>query len=300
MRQVTAVMLVAVFSSFWGGRALATPFEPGTVPEHAEVIGHLDVDALRRTQLFSGVGGQAALDKAINNHAPDDVRPLARALAQSLRGVSFWRDGETGAAYLQTRDSRGPAQLLKKLQDKLPTKAGKSVDGIPVFAIDDGEHDMRVAAFGDTLVVADSDEGMECSIRVLSGKKRSLAGSKKLPSASRQGVFVFVAVGDDLLNAIQKSARAKMLQLSIQSIVVDVGESAGLLVASARAEMRSADAVDKGKSILEGLRALASLSDDPRAKKLLDAVTVTSSGNTLEVIARVPIAEIMKALPPIK
>jgi hypothetical protein len=296
MRQVTAFVLVTVVTTFWGGRALATPFEPGVVPEHVDVIGHLDVDALRRTQLFAAVGGQAALDEALDN-APAEVRPLARSLVQSLRGVSFWRDEDHGAVYLQTRDSRGPAQLIKKLQDKMPVKAAKAVDGVPVFMVDDGDHDVRIAAFGDTLVAADSDEGMECSIRVLSGKARSLVGSRKLPSASRQGVFVVVAIGDDLLNTIQKSARAKMLQLAIRSLVLDVGESAGLVIANVRAEMKSAEAVDKGKSILEGLRALGSLSGDARARKLLDAVTVTATGNTLEVVAKVPVAEIAKAIP---
>jgi hypothetical protein len=296
MRQVTAFTIVAVLSGFWGGRVFATPFEPATVPEHVDVIGHLDVDALRRTQLFAALGGQAAIDKVLD-HAPAEVRPLARALTQSLRGVSFWRDGDHGALYLQTRDSRGPAQLIKKLQDKLPVKAASPVDGVPVFMVDDGDHDVRVAAFGDTLVLADSEESLECAIRVLGGKARSLAGSKKLPSASRQGVFVVVALGDDLLNAIQKSARAKMLQLSIRSLVLDVSESAGLVIANVRAEMRSADAVDKGKSILEGLRALGSLSDDARARKLLDGVTITTSGNALEVTAKVPVAEIAKAIP---
>ena len=77
-----------------------------------------------------------------------------------------------------------------------------------------------------------------------------------------------------------------MLQLSLRSLVIDVSEAAGVVTASARAEMRSADAVLKAKSILDGLRALASLSDDPNAKGLLDGLTVTSNGLTLEVAER--------------
>ena len=48
----------------------------------------LDVDALRRTQLFTAAGGQAAIDAALDQ-APPQVRPVARALAATLRGVSF-------------------------------------------------------------------------------------------------------------------------------------------------------------------------------------------------------------------
>jgi hypothetical protein len=295
MRQVTVVAFVALIAGAGGGRALATPFEPATIPEHAQVVGHLDVDALRRTQVFGAVGGQAAIDAALD-HAPGDLRPLARSLVQSLRGVSFWRDDDHGAVHLQTRDGRALSQLLRKL----PAKPSAPIDGVAVYTMDGDDHDGHLAVLGDTLVAADSVESLECSLRVLAGRARSLAGSKKLPSASRQGVFVFVAIGDDLLNAIQKSARAKMLQLAIRSVVVDVGESAGHVVASARAEMRSADAVEKGRSILDGLRALASLSDDKRARTLLDGVTVTANGNTLEVTARLPVAEITKVIQSMK
>jgi hypothetical protein len=42
-------------------------------------------------------------------------------------------------------------------------------------------------------------------------------------------VFVFVTIGDDLLGAIQKAAQSKMLQLALRSLVIDVGEHAGVV-----------------------------------------------------------------------
>jgi hypothetical protein len=131
---------------------------------------------------------------------------------------------------------------------------------------------------------------------VLGGKEPNLAGSKALPMSTRQGVFVFVTIGDHLLNSIQKTAHSKMLQLALRSLVVDVGESAGQLTATAHAEMRSADAVQKATSILEGVRAMASLSDDPMAQKVLDGVTVTSNGNAVEVVAKLPVSDVAKVI----
>jgi hypothetical protein len=295
MRQVTVAVLVAavVGVAGVGGQAVASPFEPGTVPDQVQVVGHLDVDALRKTQIYGAAGGQAAIDAALDE-APDEVRPIARALSRSARGISFWRDSDHGAVYLETRDGK----LLASLMRKLPGKAGGVVDGYPVFLLGHGHGDKpaHVVAYGDTLVLADSPESLERSIRVLGGKAASLAGSKKLPSAARQGVFVFVALGDELLNALQKSASSKMLQLAIRSIVIDVGESGGQVTANARAEMRNADAVDKAKSILDGLRALASLSKDAHAQTLLDAVTVTANGLALEVSARLPVADLAKLI----
>ena len=144
--------------------------------------------------------------------------------------------------------------------------------------------------------MSDSDDSLARSIHVLGGKAATLAGSSKLPLASRQGVFVFVTIGDDLLGAIQKSAHSKMLQLALRSVVIDVGETAGMVTANAHAEMRSADALQKARSILDGLRAMASLSDDPMAKTLLDGITVTTSGLALEVVAKLPVAEVVKAI----
>jgi hypothetical protein len=145
-------------------------------------------------------------------------------------------------------------------------------------------------------VVSDSADGLRQSIKVLGGREASLAGSKALPLSTRQGVFVFVTIGDHLMNSIQKTAHSKMLQLALRSLVVDVSESAGQLTATAHAEMRSADAVQKATSILEGLRAMGSLSDDPMAHTLIDAVTVTSTGNAVEVVAKLPVSEIAKVI----
>ena len=293
LRFVALVTLVtgSLGGGLGGGRAFATPFEPGTVPDKVEVIGHLDVDALRKTQIFAAVGGQAAIEAALDE-APPELRPAARSLAQAVRGVSFWRDTEHGALYLETKDGRSLAQLI----GKLPAKPQHPIDGVSTYTMGEGDKHAFAAVFGDTLVLADSAESLESSIHVLGGKAPSLAGSNKLPSASRQGVFVFVTIGDNMLGTIQKAAHSKVLQLAIRSLAVDVGETTGLVTANARAEMRSAEALQKARSILDGMRALASLSDEPAARTLLDGVTVTANGLALEVAAKLPVAELVKAI----
>jgi hypothetical protein len=291
MRHVTFSVLFAVATLGAGSRAaLATPFEPKMIPDQVQAAGHLDVDALRRTQLFAAAGGQAAIDAALD-HAPPQVRPVARALAATLRGVSFWHTGEHGAVYLQTRDAKSLGQLIAKL----PATPAQPIDGFPTYTID-GHGTHFAGIYGDTLVVADSEDSLQQSIHVLGGRAPSLAGSKALPLSSRQGVFVFVTLGDHLLGAIQKTAHSKMLQLGLLSVVLDVGEAAGQLTATAHAEMRSADAVQKATSMLEGLRAMASLSDDPMAQTLIDGVTVTGGGNAVEVVAKLPVSLVAKMI----
>jgi hypothetical protein len=99
-----------------------------------------------------------------------------------------------------------------------------------------------------------------------------------------------------MLGAIQKAAHSKMLQLALRSVAVDISETGGALTANARAEMRTADGVQKAKSLLDGLRTLASLSDDPDAKLLLDGVTVTTNGLAVELVARLPIDQATKLI----
>ena len=294
MRHVTFSALLAVVSLGTlgaGGRlALATPFEPATIPEQVQAVGHLDVDALRRTQVFSAAGGQAAIDAALDQ-APPQVRPVARALVATVRGVSFWHGGDHGAVYLETRDAKSLGQLIARL----PFTPGAPIDGFPTYTFEHGSTHFA-GIYADTLVLADTSESLEQSLHVLGGRAPSLAGTTSLPVSARHGVFVFVTLGDHLLGAIQKSAQSKMLQLGLRTLSLDVGEAAGQLTATAHAEMRSADAVQKARSMLDGLQAMASLSDDPMAHTLLDGVTVSSNGNAVEIVAKLPVAVVAGAI----
>jgi hypothetical protein len=296
--------LALVLTALPVGAAQATPFEPASIPQQVEAAGHVDVDALRTTQLFAAFGGQAAIDKSIGE-LPPELRPLAAPLAKAVRGISFWHADDRGALYLETRDPRALAALLAKA----PVKPGVPVDGIATFTADPpargggGRHHGRhhdhdhgfLGAYGDTLVIADSHEALAQSLRVLAGKAPNLVGSRALASAARNGVFVFVTIGDGLLGDLSKTSSSKLMQLGAKSIVIDASEAAGVVTANARLELASADALAKAKTILDGMRALASMSDEPGVKRLIDGVAVSTNGTSLAVVARWPVAD-LKAL----
>lgn len=294
MRSILLASSLAVattVSVLGGGTAAASPFEARTIPEQVDGLGHVDVDALRKTQLFGALGGQAALDTMIDE-APAEVRAIAKSLSRSIRGVSFWYDDEHGAVQIATNDARALGQLLAKS----PVKQARTIEGHPVFVVDKPNQGtkMQLAAVGDTLVLSDTAECLDRAVRVIGGKAKSVAGSNRLPSAGRQGVFFFVAIGDDLLGKIQQTASSKLMKLSAKSLVVDISEGGGQVTAVARAEMKSADALQKAKSIADGLRALGTLSDEPQLKVLLDGVTVTTTGLFLEVTAKAAAADLAK------
>jgi hypothetical protein len=290
MRHVTFYVFFILASGF-GDLAFGAPFDPALVPEQVQVVGHLDVDALRRTQLYAELGGDAAIDPAIAD-APAQFRPALRTLSKSIQGVTFWHDGDHGALYVETRSARAVSKLL----GDLPSTPARAIDGVACYVLKSDHDPAYAAGVGETLVLADTTEALERSLHVLRGKAQSLVGTGKLPLSSHQGVFMFVTIDDNMLGAIQKAARSKMLHLSVRSLVIDVGEASGVVTASARAEMGSADAVLKAKSILDGLRALASLSDEPTAKVLLDGLTLTSSGHALEIADRMSVAELARLI----
>src|SRR4051794_33552887 len=106
MRHVSLVLFAVGFTvgpavAGLAGPAFAAPFEPAKVPDQVAAVGHLDVDALRRTQIFATAGGQAAIDAALGD-APPALRPVVQSLSRSVHGVSFWRDTDQGAIYLDT------------------------------------------------------------------------------------------------------------------------------------------------------------------------------------------------------
>lgn len=289
MRHVTLLLALAI-TGLGSRLASATPFEPSTVPDQIQAVGHLDADALRKTQVFAAAGGQAAIDAALDD-APQHVRSVARTLVKSLRGVTFWHDGSHGAVLIETRDSSAVAKLLAKL----PGKPAQTVDGCQTYELTShGSH--YAGAYGDTVVLSDSEDSLARALHVLTGKAASLASSNKLPLSTRQGVFVFVTLGDHMLGHIQKAAHSKVLQLGLRSLVVDVSEVGGVVTANAHAEMKSADAQRKAKSILDGLHAMASLSDEPAARMLLDGVTVTANGLAIDVVAKLSVADLTKMI----
>jgi hypothetical protein len=170
MRQVTLTVFIALVTGFGGGRAIAAPFEPATVPDGVQAVGHLDVDLLRKTQIFGAVGGQTAIDTALD-HAPPELRPLAHSLVRSVRGVSFWRGSDHGALYLETRDGRALAQVVAKL----PTTPAPAIDGYPAYTMAHGSKTGHLAVFGDTLVLADTDKYPKgCSLGLLGDHRLEL------------------------------------------------------------------------------------------------------------------------------
>ena len=272
--------------------AAAAPFDARRVPSAAQAVGHLDVEAFKRTTLYARVAAKVGPD-ALSTDIPAELRPLMMQLLGSARGVTFWMaKKDHGAIQVQTSAAAAVQTLLGGLPGTTITRGGHrirklQVDGEPVF----------VGQAGDTVVFSDKIGSVQRSLQTIAGKAKGLAPSSVLARAASQGVFFFAALGGPLLDDIKKEASSRTLQIDMRSLVIDAREVGGQLTLELRAGMSSADGPQKAKSVVEGVRALMSLADDPDAAKLrplLDRLKVEARGTTLEVTFQMKTTELMK------
>ena len=272
--------------------AAAAPFDARRVPSAAQAVGHLDVEAFKRTTLYARVAAKVGPD-AVSADIPAELRPLVMQLVGSARGVTFWMaKKDHGAIHVQTGAAAAVQSLLAGLPGSTITRGGHrirtlQIDGDPVF----------VGQAGDTIVLSDKIGSVQRSLQTIAGKAKGLAPSSALARAAGRGVFFFAALGGPLLDDIKKEASSRTMQIDMRSLVIDARETGGELTLELRAGMSSAEGPQKAKSVVEGLRALMSLADDPEAVKLrplIDRLKVEARGTTLEVTFQMKTAELMK------
>jgi hypothetical protein len=283
-------------------RAFATPFDAARVPAEADGVGHLDMDALRKTTLHRLVA-----PKIPKTNEWGDVhvamRPLLKTLLDTAQGVTFWlTDKETGAVLIQVPDGK----RIQALLDKVPRGKPIRVAGHVAHRYDldshkkkgsDPDDDNLAALVGNFLVMADDEASLGRAIDAATGKN-TLAGARKTPDgAAERGVFFFTALNDKLLSEVKNAAQSKTLRINMSSLTVHVGEVRSELKVKVKAMMGSAEEATKLKSMAEGLLALASMTDEAaQLRPFTKGLQITANGRVLEVSLTMPSAEMLKII----
>lgn len=282
-------------------RAFATPFDAARVPAEADGVGHLDMDALRKTTLHRLVSPKIPKTTEWGDvHVT--VRPLLKTLLDTAQGVSFWlTDKDTGAVLIQVPDPR----RIQALLDKVPRGKPIRVAGHVAHRYDldsnkkgsDPDDDNLAALVGNFLVMADDESSLGRAIEAATGKN-TLAGARKTPDgAAERGVFFFTALNDKLLSEVKNAAQSKTLRINMSSLTVHVGEVRSELKVKVKAMMGSAEEATKLKSMAEGLLALASMTDEAaQLRPFTKGLQITANGRALEVSLTMPSAEMLKII----
>jgi len=283
-------------------RVFGSPFDAARIPAEADGVGHVDMEALRKTVLHR------AFMPRINKQADWDdvdakVRPLLRNLLDTAKGVSFWLTSrDAGAVIIQVPDGRKVQALL----DRVPHRGQFQVAGHTArkynFSSDKSAHDdpSLVAVVGNWLVVTDDRPSLTRAVEAASGRGRTLAQARVVPDGARErGVFFFTALNDKLLDDVKNAAESATLRLKMTSLTVTVSEVSSEVRIRARLLLGSAEEAQKLKSMAEGLIALTSLTDDKdmsQVRQFTRGLRVVATGKALEVSLAMPATELVKAV----
>jgi hypothetical protein len=268
-------------------RSTATPFDASRVPATAEGVGHVDVDALRKTTLYSLATAKLKASGTLD--ADPKIKLLAEAMMKNAQGLTFWMGEDRGAAVVKLSSTALLTPLLDKMQRKDLTINGKKVTRYS----EKGE-DTAIAVVGDLVVLTGDEASLTATLNVLTGKARSIARAR-VPVPTANGVFFFASLGDKLLDKVKKAAESQTLKVDMTSLTVDVAEVSSELRGRVRAVMATAENAQKVKSVVDGLLALASLAEEAKkVEAILKRISVTATGKNLEIAVSIPSAELMK------
>ncbi len=278
--------------------AVAGPLQPKQIAEDAKWMIHLDVEKLLTTQLGGQLGRQV-----IDRHFAKPTRDLDQW------GIEFdWRDIHGLTAYGTDFDKTGNGgavlvidssfdftEALEVVIDRLAA-AGSTEQPIEKlqkepYAVYSAKGEAFGAAFNKrTFLLAKSRADLEKARSVLDGKARNLAAAKKAPKTLRETEgFLFAAVTDGFQTKAKLPPQVSGLK-SAQSGQFSAGEKADKVFVSLSLDTRDAESATKMQQVLQGLLALAALSQDANQElaTLVQGARVGGEENSVHVSLEIP------------
>jgi hypothetical protein len=298
---VKAALLAALaLSAIAPGPALAGRFDARRIPADADGVGHLDLDALRRTALHRHIA--PGLQKHHFGDVDPALRPLLRTLVDTARGVSFWLTSrDTGAILIQVPDPRRIQAHLERLPHKGQLRvAGHLARKLEFSSASDPPADgpTLAALVGDLLILTDDEVSLARAIQAATAQTKTLAAAGKTPSVARErGLFFFAALRRGILDDVKDAAQSATLSVNMTSLTLQLSEVRTEVRCRARLVLGSEQEAQQLKSMAEGVVALMSISDDAdaaQARALARGLKVTTSGKTLDVSLLVPAADLAR------
>ena len=135
----------------------------------------------------------------------------------------------------------------------------------------------------DYLLFASSLEEMTGAIAVLDGKSAALGTSSPLAGSVQPGTTVVARVTG--LDAINMPGRCPFAKLT-EGFDIGMGENSGQSFFQAKGLMKTPEAADQAKKVVEAFKTLASVhvSENAKLKKMVDALQTKADGKTVTVV----------------
>jgi len=295
--RIVGIALAVVLGLAAIGRA--EPVDLKQVPADAKWLVHVDVDAMRESVVV-----QKAYQKCMEMHKEAAQRldkihnELGLDLRKDLHGVTVYGkdlDKQHGVLIVHADVDQ------KRLLEKAPKAPDHKVAQYGSHEIHSWTHKRGKeshTAFGtllqpNVLVFAGSEAAIHAALDVLDGKSPGITDEKS-PLAGRlpPGATLIVrasAVGPQVKCRIFKDA---------DSLRITLGENKGESFYRARLTMKSPEAAEQVKAVVEGFKAMVGLThgSDAAAMKLVNAVKVTTQDKTVRIAWSAPAEEVWTAI----
>ena len=293
---ILALCTLSVAAPAWAGS-----FEASRVPATAQVVVHIDLDAVRGSQL------RALFDKEVNeamNEVASDLKkegiPLAVSDLSAATGITFWAEGdknERGALIVSGLDARRVANALAKVKGYQRTSSG----GHTLHGFKDD--DSVIGIHGGHVVAADDKDSVTTTLDVLAGRGKSLARSGKARRIGQSRGVLFAAVFEQkIAQKIKQEAQSAIFKdINFQNGIVVARETRSDLVLTAEIETSDVAGANQLHKLAAGAIAFLEVAaDDPDVAKLLDGVKITSNGTRVTFTLTLPFKSLKTLVPALK
>jgi hypothetical protein len=279
--------------------ARSEPVELKQVPADAKWLIHVDVDAMREATVI-----QKAYHKCMEMHKDaqkhfDKVREmLGLDLKKDLHGITIYgKDLDRHHGVVIVHADVDQKLLLEKAQ-KAPEHKVAKYGSFEIHSWTHKHGKQSHTAFGtffksNVLVLAGCDKAIQAALDVLDGKSPGITDEKSpLGGRLAPGAILIVrasALGPQVKCPVLKEA---------DSLRVTLGENKGESFYRARLTMKSSEAADQVKSIVEGFKAMVGLShgSDALAMKLVGAIKVTTKDKAVRIAWNAPADDVWTAI----
>lgn len=278
--------------------ALAGPLQPAHVSENAKWVAHLDVAKLITTEL-GGYLGRTFMDKKLAKPTRDleqwgidfDWRDIEGI---TVYGTSFSKNADTEAVLL-IKSSFNFTEAIEIVIDRIAEYGGddrpiQKIQSEP-FAIYSAKEEVFGAPFGkDLFLLSKSKAELEKARGVLDGKAPNITTSKTFPGVTAaEGGFLVAAIADGFQNVAKLPPQVRGLK-NAESGQINAGQKADKVFVTLSVNTRDTESATQIQQVLQGLLALATLSQEENKDLalLVQGAKVSGTDRTVTVNLEVP------------
>ena len=310
--RVTTTTTVFLCSMAIAAACRAAPFDPAAVPADARYVLHVDMDALRPTQLWAAIDDRLVGNEAFGAKMGLFEQGTGMHFPRDLHAVTVYgRAAGDDAAVIVIRAKMNRSQFMAALQFA-DHYAADTYGKYDVASWDDDQRPMFGAFHDDaTLIFTRSADLLHAALDVMDGRLPHVAPADPLAAGAKPPAPVYVAATD--LPALARPGGApNPIVKQIDHAWLTVNERAASTTRPATAPAsadallhlavtaKSADAAQQLLTSATGLRAVVGLSAaagnaDPNIKfaaVVLRTLALTQAGRTAAADVSVPVDQL--------